>query len=190
MQGAFPFLLIAGLIAGLGLLTGCGEADAPDDAIDAVRAPEPARIMTVQAVLDGAHVPTLDPHTMKDAEIRMAVGAGPRCEFRYTSTGRPVLAVGAGSGASTPRGVLKLNGSLIVLELAPAEPAAAGGGQADDFALVAEPIRALVAPVPGELNEIRDGLASREATMVFEVGDSLRVGYRGYLECLPEPPPD
>lgn len=178
------------LVAGLGLLMGCGEADAPDDALRAIRAPEIVRIETVQAVLDGAHVPTLDPGTMNDAEIRRAIGAGPRCEFRYTSTGRPVLAVGVDE--TTPRGVLKLNGSLIVLDLAPMALAAAEGGSvpSDDVVLVAEPIRVLVTPLSGELNEINDGLPSREATMVFEVADSLKVGYRGYLECLPEPPPE
>ncbi|KAA0679471.1 hypothetical protein [Roseomonas genomospecies 6] len=93
------------------------------------------------------------------------------------------------------RGVLKLNGSLVVLELASAEvasadPASAGGGigQVEELALVAEPIRASIVPVPGEAAEIRVGMQRREANMVFEAGQDLRIGYRGYLECLPEPP--
>ncbi|TWA93167.1 hypothetical protein FBY14_102344 [Azospirillum brasilense] len=191
-QAGRPSLL---LIVGLGLLAGCGEADTPDDATKAIRPPEIVRIETAQAVLDGAHIRTLDPGTMNDAEIGKAIGAGPRCEFRYTSSGRPVLAVGMAPDNSAQRGVLKLNGSLVVLEpaspeLASADPASAGGGvgRVEGLALVAKPIRTTVSPAPEEKTEIRVGMQRREANMIFEVGQDLKVGYRGYLECVPEPP--
>ena len=187
----------ASLLMGLGLLAGCGEADAPDDALTAIHAPEIARIEAAEVVLDGAHIPTLDPGTMNDAEIRKAIGPGPRCAFRYTSTGRPVLAVDLPPDGATRRGVVKLNGSLVILTVAPTELASAEGAAgpadvlaADVLALAAEPIRTTLWPFPRGLTETRGGLRSLEATMVFEVGDSLRAGYRGYLDCVvPEPPP-
>ena len=32
----------------------------------------------------------------------------------------------------------------------------------------------------------QDGGAWREADMIFEIGEALRVGYRGYVACRPE----
>lgn len=177
MRSAFTLLAVIGL----GLLAGCGDSDAPDDALGAIRPPGPAEIRTAQSVLDGAHVPTLDPVTMTDAEIRKVVGSGPRCEFRYTSSGEPVLAVGLRSGDPTG-GVLKLNGSLIRLDRAPAEPEAdsGGAGAAAPLSLVAGPIRANVSG-PGAAAGEPPG---QDATMTFAVGDDLQVGYGGYWECL------
>ena len=93
-----------------------------------------------------------------------------RCEFRYTSSGRAVLAVQATPGGAAASGVVKLNGDLVVLESSSAE---AG------LVLTAEPIRLAVAPEPGEEDD-----SAREASVLFEVAESLRVGYRGYYECF------
>ncbi|WP_119681929.1 hypothetical protein [Indioceanicola profundi] len=174
-----PLLLV--LLSGL--LTGCGEADRADDEITPVKAEEIARIIPAAEALSGAHIPTLDPMTMTDAEIRKALGTGPRCVFRYTSAGRPVLALGLAESGELSDGLAKLNGSLIQLQLGPAE------GNVDKLGgvrLVADPVRLTLQPDPGEAPELQDGMQRREANLVFEIAQSVRVGYRGYVDCLPE----
>lgn len=156
----------------IGLLAGCGEQPAPDDETHPVRAPEIARIVPAREAIAGAHIPTLDPATMVDAEIQNMLGPGAHCEFRYTSEGRPVLAARAPSDSDAPDGVVKLNGHLVPLTRTSAEPRS--------LVFVADKIRLTVTPDSGE----QTGTArQREADVVFEVGDSLRAGYRGYYRC-------
>lgn len=157
-------------LAGLGLLAGCSESDAPDDDLTAIRAPGIARIVPASEAISGAHIPTLDPAPMNDAEILKALGEGPHCEFRYTSTGKPVLAVKARPNGAA-QGVVKLNGHLVVLQSAPAENATV---------LEADRVRMTLTPDPGEK---ADG-SQVEATSIFEIGNDLRAGYRGYYDCL------
>ena len=72
---------------------------------------------------------------MNDAEIVKALGAGPHCEFRYTSAGDSVLAWQAPPNGSAI-GVVKLNGHLVILRSA---------SNRGEFALVAEQIRVTIA---------------------------------------------
>lgn len=167
------------------LLAGCGENEAPDDKLQAVKAPEIVRIMPAEEALAGAHVPTLDPATMNEAQIRKALEPGPRCDFRYTSSGKPVLAISMAPGGAASGGVVKVNGHLITLEPAP-EAAASEGSK--HILMRADPIRITVTPdEAGEAVE-RENVRRREATTIFEVGQSLSVRYLGYLDCTPEPP--
>ena len=166
----------------LGVLTGCAENDAPDDIPDPMRAPEIARIAIAEEALAGAHIPTLHPATMNDAEIRKALGAGPLCEFRYSRGSRPVLAVSAHSGGVLAGGIVKVSGSLVPLTPAPVDPAA----KPRTFLLVAGPIRLALSPDPGGPTG-DPGAPFRDANMVFEVGQSLRTGYRGYFGCRRQP---
>jgi hypothetical protein len=172
-------------VAALGLLAGCDGSDAPDDVVQHPRAPEIARIVPAEVALANAEVAKLDPATMNDAEIRQAIGTAARCEFRYTSSGKPVLAVGDQPNGLPLGGVVKLNGHLVSLEAARADRAA---GAAESLLLTAGPIRMTVTPDRREGSEDRNGMRRREADMVLEVGESLRVGYRGYLGCGPQPP--
>lgn len=157
----------------IGLLAGCGESSAPDDDLTAIRAPEIVQIMPASEALAGAHVPTLDPATMNDAEIEKALGAGPHCEFRYTSEGKPVLAWEA-SRNSAGKGVVKLNGYLVVLRSAAAS---------DEVVLAAEQVRWSVARDREDRDEGFPNEREGEATAVFEVEGKLKVGYSGYYQC-------
>lgn len=163
--------------AGTGLLAGC-DNDAPDDDLAAIRAPEIARVVSAKDALSGSQIPKLDPAPMNDAEVRKGVGTGPVCMFRYTNSGHPVLVTSMRSEGPLRGGVVKLNGYLVELRPADATTPPNGG-----FALVAEPVRLAVRP-DREDRRPPDGVAN----MVFEVGQSLRVGYRGYLSCQSEPP--
>jgi hypothetical protein len=153
-------------------VTGCGERAAPDDETNPVQAAEIARITPANEAIAGAHIPTLDPATLVDAEIEKVLGPGPRCEFRYTSEGRPVLAATARANGEARDGVVKLNGHLVVLGRA-----TPGAGE---LALAADRVRLTVTP---EGAAKAAGARQREADVIFEVGDSLRVGYRGYYRC-------
>ena len=162
---------IAVLVA-LGVLAACGEDAAPDDVTEPVHSPEIARILPAGKAIAGAHIPTLDPATMVDAEIEKVLGRGPRCEFRYTIEGRPVLAARTAAGGETPAGLVKLNGHLVPLQRETAE--------AQSIVLGADPVRLAVMPDGG----VPAGNArQREANAVFEIGNGLRVGYRGYYRC-------
>lgn len=163
--GRTPALLLA-----VGLLTACGG---PADETNAGSAPGIVRIVPGNEAVSGAHVPTLDPMTMADAEILKVLGPGPRCEFRYTSAGKPVLAARPSWTGDARDGVLKVNGHLVALHRTSAE----GGG----LVFADDEIRVTVRPEDGERS---DGAGQQEAEVVFEVGDSLRAGYRGYYRCI------
>ena len=175
------------LILVFGLLAGCAEDDAPDDDLKAIRPPEIARIVPASEALAGAHVPTLDPSTMNDAEIAKSLAEGPRCDFRYTTAGAPVLAIRM--AAMEPTGtalsaIVKLNGQLVPLEPARKE---AGKASADRLLMASEPVRIMIQPDAAPTRMARNGVQRREADMIFEVGQRLRAGYRGYLDCALEP---
>jgi hypothetical protein len=161
-------------------LVACGPHEAADDA--PARAPAPVREVTAAQALAGAHVPTLDPHTLDDAEIVRVIGRGPHCTFHYTRTGRPVLAVSVPDEAGAARGLVKLNGSLVALQ-------SAGNASTDvSFVLAAAPVRLAVRrlqdappPQPGRNVPVA-------GEMLFTVGQDLEVGYGGFVACTQDPP--
>ena len=173
------------LMLALAVLSGCSENEAPDDELHPVKGTEVARVVPAEQALAGAHVPTLDPVTMYEAEIRKALQSGPWCDFRYTTRGSPVLAFALQPGGAASAGVVKLNGHLVVLRSASGAGATDGNGE---FLLAADPVRMAVIPDADVQVMERRNVQRREANAIFEVGHSLRVGYRGYLDCTSEPP--
>lgn len=169
-------------VAGFGLLGACSQSEVPDDAPP--QAPPIVRVSTAEQALQGANLPTVDPSTMNDAEIRKIIGSRAYCAFRYTSTGKPVAVVGLDQGGRLELGVLKLDGSLVTL--AP-DPDAASR-RTGDFALAAGPVRLGIHADPQELSSARQAAGQVEADMRFEIGEELDVGYRGYLECVKTAP--
>nr|CCD31947.1 V-type H(+)-translocating pyrophosphatase [Methylocystis sp. SC2] len=165
-------------------LASCAESDAPDDEANPARSAEIPRILSAEEALAGAHIPTVDPATLNDAEIRKVLGPSPHCVFRYTSSGKPVLALANRPAASQVTGVLKLNGSLIRLQLAN------GGADRpeDTLGMTAGSVRAGLTPLAAKG---LDGRASerREMNLVFEIDSRLKVGYRGYFSCHAAPAP-
>ncbi len=178
MVPALPGLLA---LAGVALLAACTDHEAADDETNPARAEESSRIVSAEEIISGAQVSTLDPATLHGAEIRKALGAAPRCEFRYTSTGRPALAISMTAEGAPVGGVVKLNGRLLLLK---AGDASRKDASPSTLTLTAAPIILTVTPdsTGGPPTE------KREANAVFEVGDELRAGYRGYLSCVPGTP--
>lgn len=168
------------LAAAAALLAGCGQSPAPDDA--AAPAPETVRVESAAQALAGAHIRTLDPATLQDAEIQKVVGARSHCTFRYTTAGKPVVVVGVDAGGIPEVGIVKLNGKLVPLEPDRAATDLKPGG----FALAADRVRVRVQP--DQPVNASDASQRVEADMLFEVGQELKVGYGGYLACKPTAP--
>lgn len=169
-------ILIIALFAALGLAS-CGDAR-PDDKLQGVPPPPVAELTPAATALQGANIPTLDPATMADAEIGAVIGAGPRCEFRYTRSGHPVLAFAGGLAPSAGAGVVKLNGKLVPLRRRPS-------ADAGFYTLDAENLTLSIAVPDESLAEDDLGRERVEARMVFELreGQGLEVGYGGYFSC-------
>lgn len=163
------------------LLASCGQNQAPDDA--PAPPPEIVRVEPAAQALAGAHVRTLDPATMSDAEILKVLGPRPHCTFRYTGSGKPVLVAGLDAGGSADVGVVKLNGKLVSLQ----PDRAAAGLKPGGFVLAADPVRLRVQP-DRPVNSSGQAGERTEAELLFEVGRELKVGYAGYLECRPGAP--
>lgn len=177
---ARPFRL---MLCMCGILAGCSQSDAPDDVVHPVRAPETAGILPVEQALAAPEIAKVHPGTLNDAEIRAAIDAERRCEFRYTRAGRPVLAASKEPGRQPTHGVVKINGYLVELRPSPPEERKAPNG---DFALASGPIR--IALSPDEDEGTADGRGMLwETNLVFEIGESRKVGYRGYLTCTAQP---
>ena len=166
-----------GLVIGVGLLAGCGQSPKPDDAPSP--APETARVKTAAQALEGLHISTLDPSTMNDAEIRRVVESSRHCTFRYTSTGKPVVVAGVDQNGNPVTGVIKLSGGIIALQ---PDSGAAGKGSGG-FALAADPVHVRLQLDPQAAASAKSGKDQVEADMIFEVGQQLKVGYSGYLDC-------
>lgn len=107
---------------------------------------------------------------MNGAEIAAVIGNDPRCVFRYTADGDPVLAFRPAAGASA--GVVKLVGDLVPLDVSTEGDAVSLGAGPVGLALTADAPDA--ARAPGSRSE---------ATLVFEIAEDLRVGYRGFADC-------
>lgn len=166
MAGMLSTKLKLLIVAAPAVLAGCGESAAPDDVVNPPRNEEVAPIVPSGEAVSGADIATLDPATMVDAEISKVLGGPPACTFRYTSAGKPVFAMDAIEGPATA--AMKLNGKMLRLPAAVSE---------DGFRVADPPVRLSVNPE----GDPRGG--SVEAEMVFEIGEQLRVGYRGYLHC-------
>ncbi|MBB4054067.1 hypothetical protein GGR20_003743 [Devosia subaequoris] len=164
------------LLAVTVLLTGCSRNDAADDAVNPRVGSSVARLVSAAEILAGANIPTLDPHTMADAQIKEIIGAGPRCAFHYTSSGDPVLGTAREPAQDVPAGVVMLNGNLVALQSAPAE---AG------LVLVADEIRFTITSGNGD-STTPSPSSMEDATLVMHIGDQLTVGYRGYYGCAEE----
>ena len=163
------FQLAAGAL--VVLLAGCAQNIAPGEDPDAALGKSPAQVTPAAEMLAGADIATLDPHTLQADEIERVIGSGAHCAFRYTSSGGPVLAYRQAAGADEAAGVVMLNGELIALETDPA-------AENVMVALGADRLHFALAP-DGDAA----GSVPTEATLVFEVGEDMRVGYRGYHTC-------
>jgi hypothetical protein len=167
-----------------GIATGCEDNKAPDDQATRPQENEVTRVSTAPEAIAGVDLATLDPQTMSEPEVRKLIGNGPRCEFRYTTAGSGVVGIKMPPEIGGSKGVVKLNGSLISLT---SETSAKASETERTIMLAAEPIRIKIVSDRGTGWVPVPHVERREANMMFEVADSLKVGYRGYIDCSSKP---
>lgn len=155
----------------IGDLADRDDSGAPDDAIDPALGDEPSEFMTAGAALEGAQIAGLDPATLDDAQIEEGLDGDRRCLFRYTSEGNPVFAFNPDADGEDAA-LIKVNGALVRLALA-SNSEGALGYEAGDIRI----------SLTSEQQAQGWDADQNEATMVFEIGSELRVGYGGYVAC-------
>lgn len=157
----------------LAALAGCGS-EAPDDVVSPIRDLTIPRVVSVQKALNTSEIPTLDPHTMNDAEVSKVLGEGSFCAFLYVSDGKPVVAWKPQQAEAAAKAVVKLNGVLVELQR---------NADASATQFVADELRlTLTSPDSNERGRSHSQ-RPQEAKLLFEVGQRLRVGYGGYSVC-------
>ena len=151
----------------------CGS-EAPDDKIKPIRADAVPYLVSAEEALDTSEIATIDPHTMNDAEISKVLGPGPFCAFRYVSDGKPVLAWKRRPTGSNAAAVVKVNGVLVGLQ---------NESDMGSNVLTADTIRLTLSGNETRQSEPGDVVRPREAKLLLEISDQLRVGYGGYSVC-------
>ena len=136
----------------------------------------PAKEGSVEEALSSVKLAGVDVAGLKPEEIERALGGAATCEFRRASEGEPVLAM-ANEG-----GVIKISGVLIPLNSSsPVEIDTLDNG----LRLSAEDIDISVTPDPtADWTDADGDLRRSEAEMTFNLQQGLRVGYRGFLDCV------
>lgn len=173
---------LTGLLVGLLLLTACGDP-APGEGIEKKNSAEtmPEIVPAAEAIRTAA-IPTIDLHTMDEAEYEKILAKAQRCRFLYTSGGGPVLAASA-AGGKPATGVVKIHGKLVELK---AERVTSFDALLNGATFVADGIRVQVIPDADESFELHDGRTQREADAILELEQGLKVGYRGWYACEQE----
>lgn len=154
------------------LLTACGDPAPGEGVKEPLMSGPPPEVVGAREAVNMPDIPTIDPQTLDAAEIDKVLGAGPRCIFAYTAESPPVVALQV-TGDNAGQGVVKIHGRLVKLAALRAET----GGFAlkgDGMSIHIDPAATADDPRPTEL---------READMLFELEQGLRVGYRGWYRC-------
>lgn len=134
--------------------------------------PEPlAEEMPAREAVRTADLATTDLESMTDAELQRMLGSGPVCRFAYAA-GDAAVAAATAPGAGASRGVIKLHGRLVPMNVR--YETSAGEGfelSSDDVTVVASPYEGAAGGDP------------READARLRIGNDLEVGYGGVYEC-------
>jgi hypothetical protein len=142
------------------------------EGVQSARTPKPpAEEMPAREAVRTADLATTDVESMTDAELQRMLGSGPVCRFAYAA-GDAAVAAATAPGAGASRGVIKLHGRLVPMNVR--YETSAGEGfelSSDDVTLVASPY------------ERAAGGDAREANALLRIGNDLEVGYGGFYEC-------
>jgi hypothetical protein len=142
------------------------------EGVQPARKPEaPAEEMQAGGAARRAELATTDIEALTDAELQRMLGSGPVCRFAYAPDDAPVAAATA-PGADASRGVIKLHGRLVPMNVR--YETLAGDG----FELSSDDVTVSAAAYEGTA-----GNGAREADARLRIGDDLEVGYGGFYEC-------
>lgn len=142
------------------------------DGVQPVGKPEPeADEMSAGEALRTAALAKTDLEPITDAELQRMLGSGPICRFAYAPDDAPVAAATA-AGAGASRGVVKLHGRLVPMNV---RYQTSGG---DRFELSSDNLRVTAAAYENTAEN-----ESRQAEARLQIGDAFEVGYGGFYEC-------
>jgi hypothetical protein len=134
--------------------------------------PEPtAEEMPAREAARTADLATTDLESMTDAELQRMLGSGPVCRFAYAA-GDASVAAATAPGAGASRGVIKLHGRLVPMNVRYESSASEG------FKLSSDEVTVVASPY-----DRAAGGDAREANALLRIGNDLEVGYGGFYEC-------
>lgn len=161
------------------LLTACGDP-APYEGIEKPpQAGTMPEVTTAAEAVKSAEVATVDLQTMETAEFEEIIGAGSRCTFSYTSEGSPVFAASMTSQEGA-EGAIKIHGKLVRIV---AREVKTVDALVQGATFTADGLRVDVSPKPKEDDA---GGQPRQANVVLELEQGLKVGYHGWYTCRKE----
>jgi hypothetical protein len=135
------------------------------------QAKPPAEEMPAGEAARRAELAETDLESLTDAELQRMLGSAPVCRFAYAA-GDAAVAAATAPGAEASRGVIKLHGHLVPMNVR--YQTSAGEGfelSGDDVSVVATP------------DEASAGGDARDAVARLRIGNELEVGYGGFYEC-------
>lgn len=142
------------------------------EGVQAGRKPErAAEEMPAGEAARRADLATSDLESMTDEELRRILGSGPVCRFAYAA-GNAAVAAATAPGAGASRGVIKLHGRLVPMEVRYQTL------QGDGFELSSDDVRVVASPYEGSA-----GSGVRDAEAHLRIGQELEAGYGGFYEC-------
>jgi len=142
------------------------------DSAQTGRKPEaPAEEVAAGEAARRADLATTDLESMTDAELRRMLGSGPVCRFAY-SAGDAAVAAATAPRDGESRGVIKLHGRLVPMQVRYQGP------QGEGFELSSDDVRVMTAPY-----EVAAENGARDAEARLHIGKDLEVGYGGFYDC-------
>jgi hypothetical protein len=142
------------------------------EGVQPARKPEPPpEEMPASEAVRTADLAKTDLEPITDAGLRRMLGSGQVCRFAYAPDGPPIAAATA-PGAGASRGVIKLHGRLVPMNVR--YQTLVGDG----FELSSEDLRVTAAAYEGTAES-----EAREADARLQIGNDLEVGYGGFYEC-------
>lgn len=150
-----------------GGLAACTDNDVAgnDRGAEAAEPKPPAELASAEEAVSRASLSKVYPGTLAVEEIGRVLDNRSDCRFQFTGAGEPVFAYSSGEPAL---GVVKLNGRLVELQATEASGAAGAFSSG---------------PVRVQLRSLPDSGPRRNAEMIYEIGQEVRLGFQGFLRC-------
>ena len=136
------------------------------------QAKPPAEKMPAGEAARRAELAETDLESLTEAELQRMLGTGPVCRFAYAANDAAVAAATA-TGAEASRGVIKLHGRLVPMNVQYSTSPDKG------FELSSDDVIVLASPSQDSAGDVR------EADAVLRIGADLEVGYGGFYGCSP-----
>lgn len=130
-----------------------------------------AEVMPAAQAARTAALATTDLESITDVELRRVLGEGPVCRFAFAA-GSAAVAAATAPGADGSRGVIKLHGRLVPMDVHYQSL------EREGFQLTGDDVRVEVRPDDGAV-----GNGPREAEARLRIGEVLEAGYGGFYEC-------